>query len=104
MKERFKGSGLLSLFLCLAIGAFFAYKAVDDENRITFYRREIPMMQKKLAEIREENRRLFLQIETFENPQHLMEILRQPEYSHLKFPKQGEVRIVHRIPAKSNAT
>jgi len=62
------------------------YSYVDKQNEVTRLRLEIPLIAKQIKDIREENTRLQYEIDQFENPQHLMELARNHEYSHLKHP------------------
>jgi hypothetical protein len=42
----------------------------------------------------EENERMQVEIDRFESPLYLLEMLKKPEFSHLKFPRQSEIVIV----------
>lgn len=54
----------------------------------------VPILSKELQAIEEENVRLLFAVEKFENPLHLMELARKPEFSHLKHPLVTEIIIV----------
>ncbi len=55
---------------------------------------EIPKLADSFHLLEEENTHLSLEIERFESPARLMELLRQKEYSHLRYPYVDEVVIV----------
>lgn len=72
-------------FIVLVL-SFSLYFYLDKQNDLTRLKMEVPKITKELRLIHEENRHLVLQIEQFENPSHLMELARLPQYSHLKHP------------------
>ena len=77
---------LLRFFVCIAICGISLYAYVDKHNALTRKRMQLPISTKELALVEEENVRLQFAIEKFENPLHLMELARKPEFSHLKHP------------------
>jgi septal ring factor EnvC (AmiA/AmiB activator) len=92
-----KGMLIRVLFCVFAAGATL-YAFVERQNRITKIRLEIPALEKEVRMLKEEKRRLKYEIEMFENPVHLIELLQKPEYSHLKHPQLNEITV---IPAPS---
>ena len=85
---------LLRLFICLFVLGGFLYLTIDRQNQITEMRFAIPQIAKEIEEIKEENTRLFYEIECFENPIQLMQLTRLAEYSHLKHPYSNEILTV----------
>ena len=85
---------LFRLLTCLGFLGGFLYMTIDRQNEITKMRFAIPHLSKEIEEIKEENTRLFYQIECFENPVHLMQLTRLGEYSHLKHPMTQEILTV----------
>lgn len=57
-------------------------------------RREVPRKQEILKHFIEENRRLDYELERLCCPSYLLELLRMPEYSHLRFPEEDSIVIV----------
>jgi hypothetical protein len=55
---------------------------------------QLPELEKELAKIQEENKRLQYQIDHFEQPAHLIELAHRPEFSHLKHPVLREILTV----------
>lgn len=84
-------SQILQVTLCLIIAGLMLYRTIDNLNALTELRLAIPVIKREIAEIKEKNLQLQYAIDSFENPLHLMELARKPEYSHLKYPKEGEV-------------
>lgn len=76
----------MRFFVCIfAIGvSLIAY--IDKQNEVTELRLAIPVLAKDVRSIQEENIRLKYEIESFESPIHLMELMRKPEFGHLKYP------------------
>jgi hypothetical protein len=76
----------MRFFTCiLAAGvALFAY--IEKQNELTELRLAIPTLAKEVKNIHEENNRLKYEIDSFESPIHLMELVRKPEFGHLKHP------------------
>jgi hypothetical protein len=64
---------------------------IAQQNEITQLRLSIPKLTAKWVELEAENAELMYQISKFEDPAHLLKLLHQPEYAHLRFPAQHEV-------------
>lgn len=73
-------------------GALILY--IDQLNDLTRLRLEIPLHVTALKNLQEENQRLQYEIDQFESPLYLMELLKKPEFSHLKFPRESEVIVI----------
>ncbi|MBS0654771.1 MAG: hypothetical protein JSR46_03255 [Verrucomicrobia bacterium] len=82
---------LVRLFLSVLIVGTALYSYVDKHNRLTEMRIRLPLLAKELQAIEEENVRLAFCVEQFENPLHLMEIARKPQYAHLKHPLTTDI-------------
>jgi predicted HTH domain antitoxin len=77
---------LLRILVCIGACVGFLYSYIDKQNAVTRRRLEIPVLAKEIKDLKEENTRLKYEIELFESPEHLMELARYSEYSHLKHP------------------
>jgi hypothetical protein len=82
---------LLRILACIGICGGFLYSYVDKQNAVTRRRLEIPVLADQIKDLQEENTRLQYQIDLFESPEHLMELSRHSEFSHLKHPMLKEV-------------
>ena len=82
---------LIRVFFCIFIFGFFLYRYIDHQNAHTLLSIEVPLIEKQLERLEEDNMALFYQIEQFESPQHLLEMARRPEYKHLRYPYNEEV-------------
>lgn len=82
---------LIRLFLCIFFAGWMLYKYIDELNVLTELRLSIPALAKEVKEIDEKNLELQYEIEKFESPIHLMELLRKPEFGHLRYPSIDKV-------------
>ena len=73
---------------------------LDKLNQQTALRFQIPVVEKEIEELSHKNVQLAFQLENFNNPQHLLELAKQPEYSHLKFPFMEDVMVISSEIAK----
>jgi hypothetical protein len=85
---------LLRMVICIAIASSFLYAYMQRQNDLIALRLSIPLLSKELKGLTEENIRLQYLIDRFESPIHLMELARQPEYSHLKHPYTRDVLFI----------
>jgi len=85
---------LLTIFrviLCILAASLTLFTYIEKQNALTELRLAIPSLAKAVKGIQEENVRLTYEIERFESPLHLMELMRKPEFSHLKYPYLTDV-------------
>lgn len=54
----------------------------------------LPKIAKEIEAINQENAQLQYQIVCFESPDHLLQLAKNPEYAHLKFPLVQDVLTV----------
>jgi len=85
---------LIRLLLCIFILGIFLYTYIDKQNDLTELKMEIPKLTESLHFLEEENAHLSLEIERIESPAKLIKLLRQKEYSHLRYPYVDEVVVV----------
>lgn len=74
------------VFICIFAAGVAVFAYIDKQNDLTELRLAIPALAKEVKSIQEENTRLRYEIERFESPIHLMELMRKPEFGHLKYP------------------
>lgn len=82
------------LLICIVIFSTMLYAYVESRNHLTEIRLRIPVLEKELRALQEENIRLQYEIERFESPIHLMELSRMPEFGHLRHPRQDEIVVI----------
>jgi hypothetical protein len=82
---------LIRILVCIAACGGFLYSYVNTQNSITRLRLEIPVLASKIKELKAENTRLQYEVDLFESPQHLIDLARRSEFSHLKHPMLKEV-------------
>ncbi len=81
----------IRLFLCILMIGVFLYAYINKQNQITELRLQIPVVAQQLQIVQQENTGLQFEIDQFENPLHLMELARLPQFSHLKHPLVNEI-------------
>jgi len=86
-----KRGTLIKSFALMVLCVFLFTKTLEKQNSVTAARLEIPALRSELRAINEENTRLQYTVDAFENPETLLELLRQQEYSHLKHPFISQV-------------
>jgi hypothetical protein len=74
--------------------AGFLYAFINEQNHLVKLRLQIPEIQKKVALMEQENTQLQFQIDQFEQPSHLLELRKTPQFSHLKQPVEDEIILV----------
>jgi cell division protein FtsB len=74
----------VKILACVAIVGGYLYLHIEKQNDLIALRLAIPALTRENKGIQEENIRLRYLIDQFENPSHLMEVARQPEFAHLK--------------------
>lgn len=77
---------LIKIVICIFAGGIFLYKYLNKVNELTEHKLLLPKIEKEIYILKEDSERLQYIIDQFENPTHLMELSRSPEYSHLKHP------------------
>lgn len=82
---------LIRLLVCIGACGIFLYSYVDKQNAVTKRRLEIPVLAKEIKDLKEENTRMQYEIDLFESPEHLMELARNSEFSHLKQPMLKDI-------------
>jgi hypothetical protein len=79
------------ILVCIAVMGCFLYAYISKQNSITELRLHIPVAARELERVLQENTQLQFEIDQFENPQHLMELASQPQFSYLKYPLLDEI-------------
>lgn len=88
----------IKMLLMIFVAGVTLYLHIDQNNSLRAMQLAIPQLEKEVKRLQKENERLKYEIDRFESPLHLMELLRNPEFSHLKFPLEKDVLI---LPKKS---
>lgn len=93
---------LIRLMLCIAVTVLFAYLIVHKQNSLTELRMEIPKIAQQIETIKQKNQRLKYIIDSFENPIHLMELARKPEFAYLKHPYTKDIIFLELPPEEES--
>jgi hypothetical protein len=84
----------LRIFIAIFIAGLALYEHIHKNNQLTAIQLALPQLEKEVIKLQKENERLQYEIDRFESPIHLMELLRKPEFSHLKYPLEKDVVIM----------
>ena len=84
----------IRLLICVFTLVGLLYTFIDRHNDLTQLKIEIPNLLKSLRQLEEENAQLFLEIQQFESPDRLIKLLREKEYSHLKYPYIDQIVVI----------
>lgn len=79
------------LIVCILIAGAALYVDIDHQNQLTELRLTIPLLQKELRGLEEQNNQLQYEIDQFESPIRLLDLLKKPEFAHLKFPYTQDI-------------
>ena len=71
------------ILICVAASGGFLYTYIDTQNALASRRIHLPELTRELRVLNEENERLMLEIQRFEDPKHLIRLLK---YAYLKSP------------------
>ena len=85
---------LLRMLCCLAVFTLYLYQMIQKQNIINYLSLQIPKFAKDLKSVEEENVRLRFEIDCFESPDHLMQLVKMQEYTHLRHPSLKDVFVV----------
>jgi hypothetical protein len=96
-----KKSLLLRFGFCFGLIGFCLYSYLDMQNELTELKIKMPEVDQEFRLVREENRRLSYEIDQFQSPSHLIELVRRPEFSHLKHPLLKEILTVPEVLARA---
>lgn len=77
---------VLRIFICILSAGLSLFGYIEKQNELTELRLAIPLIAKEVKNLQEQNIRLMYEIERFESPIHLMELMHKPEFGHLKYP------------------
>lgn len=81
----------VAIFVLLIAGVI----CIEMRNTVLALQMKIPQIERELKKVERNNRQLRYSIERFQSPDHLIELARQPEFSHLKPAYQTQVIHIH---------
>lgn len=87
---------VLKVLICSLFFGGVLYAYIDQQNAVTKLKIELPQLAKEIRDLEEENTSLQYEVEMFENPTHLMELAKRPEFSHLKHPTLSDICVIEK--------
>ena len=91
---------ILQVSLCIGLLGICLFSYLEKQNQLTELRIYVPKLVKEMRAVKEKNIELNYQIQQFERPDHLMQLASDPKFSHLKYPVQSEVLVLHEPDTK----
>lgn len=85
---------IVRILLLVTLSGMALYHYVKGQNQLMAIRLQIPKLEEEVKKIQEAAARNHYEIEQFENPLHLLEEQRRPEFGHLKQPELKDVVIL----------
>jgi hypothetical protein len=85
---------MIQLGVCVGIFGCCLFSYLEKQNDLTHVKIRLPELEREIASVREEIRRMRYEIDQYENPAHLIELSHRPEFSHLKHPLLKEILTV----------
>jgi hypothetical protein len=88
---------IVRIFICIFTFSLLLYLFIVRQNELTQLKIAIPALNKKVEKVQREVALLRYEKERFENPAHLMQLIEQPEFGHLKHPLIKDIVIVPEV-------
>ena len=85
---------IFKILICLFVFGVCLYSYIEKQNDLTLLKIEVPKVAKEIESLKEEIKKIKYEVEMFENPIYLMQLIRQPEFGHLKHPFVEDVLTV----------
>lgn len=74
------------ILICLFVFGVCLYSYIEKQNELTSLKIAIPKVAKEIDDLKIEIKKISYEVEMFENPAYLMQLIRQPQFAHLKHP------------------
>ncbi|HEU64769.1 MAG TPA: hypothetical protein ENH96_05230 [Chlamydiae bacterium] len=85
---------IFKILICLSTFGMCLFSYIEKQNELTSLKIEVPKIAKQVKNLDEEIRKIQYEVEMFENPAYLMQLVRKPEFGHLKHPFVEDVLTV----------
>lgn len=82
---------LVKLIICFAAFSFYLYSVLERQNYLNYLSYKLPLVEKELKTLEEDNVKLSYQIEEFSDPNNLLQLIKENTYSHLRYPVQQDI-------------
>ena len=81
----------VKLIICLFVFGVCLYSYINKQNELTALKMELPKLAKDIVDLKEEIKKMQYEVESYENPQYFMDLVRKPQFGYLKHPFIEEV-------------
>jgi len=85
---------IFKILICLITFSICLYSYIEKQNELTALKIKVPTTLKQIQNLNEEIRKIQYEVEMFENPAYLMQLVRKPEFGYLKHPLVEDVLTV----------
>ena len=85
---------MIRLGFCVVVFGWGLFSYLNTQTELASLKVQLPELEKRLGTLQEENRRMLCEIEGFENPTRLIELVHRPEFGYLKHPLLREILTV----------
>ena len=82
---------IFQIAICIAVFGICLFRYLDRNNEITERKLRLPELDEQILLVEERAQALQYEVDRLESPLRLMELLRLPEYAHLRHPTEDEV-------------
>ena len=82
---------IFQITICLFVFGVCLFTYIEKQNELTSLKIELPKVALEIENLQEEIKKMQYEVDSFENPQYLMELVRKPQFGHLKHPFVDDV-------------
>lgn len=77
---------ILKITICLFVFALCLFSYIEKQNELTSLKIKLPQVAMEIEDLQERIKKMKYEVDSFENPNYLMDLVRKPQFSHLKHP------------------
>ncbi|NGX28709.1 MAG: hypothetical protein K940chlam1_00895 [Candidatus Anoxychlamydiales bacterium] len=77
---------IFKILICLFSLGIALYSYIEKQNKLTFLKMKVPAVVKEVEALGAEIKKIQYEVEVYENPAYLMQLIRKPEFGYLKHP------------------
>lgn len=77
---------IFKILICLFSFGICLYSYLEKQNKLTSLKIKVPKVAKEIETLSAEIKKIQYEVEVYENPAYLMQLIRKPEFGYLKHP------------------
>ena len=82
---------IFKVLWCVFFFSILTYFYLDSQNQLIQRKFKLEPLISNVQKLKEQNRHLYYEIQSFESPSNLMELAKNDSYRHLTYPKANLV-------------